>query len=324
MEEGKCGVDRAGSHPGKISSISCLRVILLAAAIALTIPFLQPHIALAATPSSCVLKWGTVDTPGGFPQRNDILYRSEINALAVSPDGRVLYALDIPNSSSGLVTRAGIWRSGDGGVSWSQRPTQWLARTAGLPAPVFPVAALAIAPDNPDLLTAVCMNASGDRRREVYYSEDGGTNWHYSGAIPYLYGPNEQIGSIAISAPYTYRETQVHDVIVGSRNPGSALAQGEIYVLRYPGMAGWQPQGFPGGDILALQPSPSYDTDASLVITACTVQRTYINLGSRDTGANTCYWNTAAGYPVELCYARPGRGFHQRQGQGDNRQPGST
>ena len=301
MEAGERGVDRSGPNTGKISLQSRACVICLALATTLASSFFQPLISLAAAPSSCILKWGTVDTPGGFPQRNDIRYSSEINWLAASPDGMIIYALDIPNTSSGLVTKAGIWRSEDGGISWSQRPTQWLARSTGTPAPVFPVAALAIAPDNPNLLAAVCMNPSGDRRREVYYTEDGGTNWHYSGPIPYLYGPDEQIGSIALSAPYTYRETQVRDIFIGSRNPGIALAQGEVYVLCYPGMAGWQAQGFTGGDVLALQPSPSYGVDASLVVTACTQQHTYINLGSRDTGANACYWNTAPGYPVELC-----------------------
>jgi hypothetical protein len=303
-------VDRSGHNTGKISSVYRLCVICLTAAATLVSSSIQPRIALAAVPSSCVLKWGTVDTPGGFPQRNDIRYGSEINALAASPDGMVIYALDIPNASSGLVTSAGIWRSGDGGISWSQRPTQWLARTTGAPTkPVFPVAALAIAPDNPDLVAAVCMNESGDRRREVYYSEDGGSNWYYSGPIPYLHDLNEQIGSIAISAPYAYRETQVRDIFVGSRSPGGADARGELYVLRYPGMAGWQAQGFTGGDVLALQPSPSYAVDPSLIIIACTLQRTYINLGSRDTGANACYWNTAPGYPVELCTTDQAGGF---------------
>jgi len=301
VEARKCGVDRTGPHPGKVGSRHCLRVIILAAAIALITSLSQTNLIQAATPSSCVLKWGTIDTPGGYPQRNDIRYRSEINALAVSRDGSVMYALDIPNSSSGLVTNAGIWRSGDGGISWSQRPTQWLARTPGLPAPVFPVAALAIAPDDTNLVAAVCMNTAGDRRREVYYSEDGGTVWNYSGAVPFLYGPDEQIGSIAITDSYDYRETRVHDIIVGSRNPAGVLAQGEVYALRCPGMAGWQAQGFTGGDILALQPSPSYDADATLVVIACTAQRTSINLGLRDTGANVCIWNTGQGYPVELC-----------------------
>ena len=294
-------MDRTGPHPGKVSPGHCLRVIILAAALALITPLSQTLLIQAATPSSCVLKWGTIDTPGGYPQRNDIRYRSEINSLVVSPGGVTIYMLDIPNSSSGLVTNAGVWRSGDGGISWSQRPTQWLARTSSPPAPVFPVAALAVAPDNSDLVAAVCMNAAGDRRREVYYSEDGGTIWNYSGAVPFLYGPDEQIGSIAITHSYNYRETRVHDIIVASRTPAGVVAQGEIYVLRCPGLAGWQAQGFAGGDILALQPSPSYGTDATLVVTACTTQRTYINLGLRDTGANACFWNTAQGYPVELC-----------------------
>ena len=294
-------MDRSGPYSWKIVCGYCLRVIILAAAIALITPLSQTHRIQAAAPSSSILKWATIDTPGGYPQRNDIRYRSEINALAVSRDGCVIYALDIPDSSSGLITNAGIWRSGDGGISWSQRPTQWLARTPGLPAPVFPVAALAVAPDDSDLVAVVCMNAAGDRRREVYYSEDGGTVWNYSGTVPFLYGPDEQIGSIAITDSYNYHETQVHDIIVASRTPAGILAQGEVYVLRCPGLAGWQAQGFMGGDILSLQPSPSYETDTTLVIFACTTQRTYINLGLRDTGANACFWNTAQGYPVELC-----------------------
>ena len=300
MEAGKCGVDRTGPHARQIGARRRLRVIILIASIALIIPFFQYQPAQAAAPSSCVLKWSTIDTPGSYPQRNDIRFRSEINALAFSHSG-VIYALDVPNSSPGLVTNAGIWRSEDGGISWSQRPTQWLARTPGLPPPVFPVAAVAVAPDNADFIAAVCMNAAGDRRREVYYSEDGGTMWSYGGAIPFLYGPDEQIGNISITDSYDYRETRVRDIIAASRTPGGALAQGEVYVLRCPGLAGWQAQGFDGGDILAVQPSPSYQSDATLVLIACTAQRTYINLGLRDMGANACFWNTAQGYPVELC-----------------------
>ncbi|MCX5993192.1 MAG: hypothetical protein NT177_03130, partial [Chloroflexi bacterium] len=74
-------MDRCGLNPGKISLKSRVCVICLAVAATLTSLLVQPLIALAATPSSCVLKWGTVDTPGGFPQRNDIRYGSEINAL---------------------------------------------------------------------------------------------------------------------------------------------------------------------------------------------------------------------------------------------------
>jgi len=293
-------VDRTFPYSRKIGSKRCLHVIILISCIALITFLSQSHPAWAAIPSSCILKWGKIDTPGGYLQRNDIRYGNEINSLAVS-QGNVIYALDIPNSSAGLVTNAGIWRSADGGISWSQRPTQWLARTVGPPAPVFPMAAIAAAPDNDNLIAVVCMNAAGDRRREVYFSEDGGTVWSYSGAIPFRCGPDEQIGSIAITGSYKYRESSVHDIIVASRTPGGVQAQGEVYILRCPGLEGWRAQGFPGGDILALQPSPSYEADATLVLTACTAQRTYINLGLRDIGANTCFWNSTQGYPVELC-----------------------
>ena len=276
-------------------------VICLFAAVTLFSSFLLPQRALSDTPSTCVLRWGTIDTPGSFPQRDDIHTSCEINTMALSTDGKVIYVVDVPNSSTGPVVNAGIWKSGDGGISWSLRSTQWLAKIPPPSVPIFPVADIAIAPDNPDFVAAVCMDAAGTRRREVYYSEDGGTNWCYSGPLPWLYGPNEQVGSIAISAPYTYQGHAVHDIIVGSRNPADGLAQGEIYTLRYPGISGWKAQGFAGGDIITLLPSPAYSSDSTLVVMSSTTQRTYINLGSRDLGSNTCFWNTMQNWPVELC-----------------------
>ena len=294
-------MDRTGTHTGKIGYLQYRAVICLAAAIILLVIPLSPAPLQAGTPSTCVLKWGTIDTPGSFPQRNDIRTPCEINSLAVSADGKVIYALDIPNSSTGPLVSAGIYRSEDGGISWSPRPTQWLARIPMSPEPIFPVADIAIAPDNPDFVTAVCMDAGGTRRREVYYSADGGTNWHYSGIIPWQYGAGEQEGSIAVSPAYTYQSMRVHDIIIGSRDPADGLAQGEIYILRYPGIAGWQAQGFTGGDIITLCPSPAYGSDSTIVVMSSTSQRTYINLCSRDFAANTCDFNTAPNWPVELC-----------------------
>jgi hypothetical protein len=193
---------------------------------------------------------------------------------------------------------AGIYRSGDGGISWSLRPTQWLA---GLPAPASTVADIALAPDDPDFVAAACMDAGGTHRREVFYSEDGGTNWHYSGPVPWLYGPGEQAGSIAISPPYPYQGSQVHDIIIGSRNPADGLAQGEIYVFRCPGISGWKAQGFMVGDIITLHPSPAYSSDSAIVVISSTLQRTYINLCQRDLAVNACSFNIEPNWPVELC-----------------------
>ncbi len=287
-------------------------VIGLASAVALLLSLFHTP-SLAATPSACVLKWAAIDTPSSYPERNDIRVASEINAMAVSPDGMTIYALDIPNAKTAPLLNAGIWKSQDGGISWSPRPTQWLLQVS--PAPVFPVADIAIAPDNPDLAAVVCMDAAGTHRRQVYYTVDGGTNWYYSGAIPWLYGAGEQVGDIAISTGYSWRGDTVHDIIVGSRNPTDGLGRGEVYILRYPGIAGWQAQGFTNGDILVLLSSPAYVGDSTLAVMSCTAQTTYINLGYRDIDANSCSWNEYPGWPVELCTPDQSGG----SGSGQNR-----
>ncbi|MGD0854915.1 MAG: hypothetical protein ABSA18_03825 [Dehalococcoidia bacterium] len=276
-----------------------LIVTCLLTAVTIIATSINPQPATADTPSTCVLKWGIIDTPGSFPQRHDIQTACEINNLAISADGKYIYATDIPNASIGPVVNAGIWRSTDGGISWSLRPSKWLAQT--IPAPIFPVCGIAVAPDNPDFIAAVCMDTAGTHRREIYISEDGGTNWVYSGRIPWLFGTSEQTGEIAITGSYSSRGKTVRDIIVGSRNPADGLAQGEVYNLTYPGLAGWKAQGFTGGDIITLMPSPDYPTDATIIVMSSTTQRTYINLGQRDLGGNSCSWNLPSNWPVELC-----------------------
>ena len=290
---------RAISYTGKIRYGLKSGPVVLFVATALILPCLSSGEAYGETPSTCVLRWSTIHTPNSFPERNDIRSPCEINKFALAGDDKTIYALDVPDSSPGPAIIAGIWKSVDGGISWSSRVTHWLTQAS--PAPVFPVADIAVAPDDSGFVAAVCMDTPATHRREVYISEDGGVNWAYTGCIPWLYGPNEQIGVITISSTYTYQGNDVHDIIVGSRNPADGLAQGELYVLRYPGMTGWKSQGFIGGDIIDIALSPSYTSDLTIVAMASTTQRTFIHLGSRDLAANTCSWNTWQGWPMEVC-----------------------
>ncbi|MCX6005179.1 MAG: hypothetical protein NT082_05855, partial [Chloroflexi bacterium] len=292
-------MDRACSVSRKIRFKLKARALSLFSAVTLGLLFFPQATVSAQTPSTCILRWDIINTPRSFPERNDILPRSEINEIAVASDGKTIYAIDIPDASSGPAVYTSIWRSTDCGISWSPRASRWLMQTA--PAPVYPVADIAVAPDDPNFIAAVCADAPAVHRREVYFSQDGGVNWTYSGPIPWLYGPNEQIGDIIISPSYPYQGNNVRDIIVGSRIPANGLAQGEVYILHYPGIGGWKAQGFNPGDIIALALSPNYTDDSTVVIMASTTQRTYIHLGSRDLADNTCYWNTCQGWPVELC-----------------------
>ena len=280
---------------GHICSLFIASLILLINALLLTLPAR----AQARAPDTAVLRWAIIETSGSIADRNDIRSPCEVNAMAVSLDGKTIYAIDIPNAALLPVANPGIWKTGDAGKNWSPKPTQHLAKAIPLPTP--PVMDIALAPDDPNFLAGVCLNNLGTLRNEVYLSEDGGTTWIYTGSIPWVYGGSEQIGDIAISPGYSSNEALVHDIIIGSRHPNDGTASGEIYVWHYPGFSGWKAQGFTSGDIIAVLPSPNYTLDFSIVVMAATTKRTYLSLGYRDTAANTCFWNTDSGWPVEMC-----------------------
>ncbi len=257
----------------------------------------SPGIALAKPPDTAVLQWAIVGTPGNRAEKGDIRCPCEVNAIAIGSDGKTVYAIDVPNASSAPVSNPGIWKSSDGGNTWSRKPTQHLVQA--IPSPILPVMDIALAPDDPNLLAAVCLDNLGTLRREIYLSDDGGASWAYTGAVPWIYGGNEQIGDIAISPGYNFGGKLVHDIIIGSRHPGGGV--GEIYIYSYPSFNGWKAQGFTLGDVISVCPSPNYTADFTLVVMAATALRTYISLGYRDIGANACRWNKVRGWPVELC-----------------------
>ncbi len=300
------GKDRV-SMPGRIRSLVITSLVLLI--ISLLSSF--PARAQARVPDAALLSWAIIDTPGSIADRNDIRSPSEVNAIAVSPDGNIIYAVDIPNAKPPPVSSPGIWKSSDGGINWSPKPTQHLTQT--VPGPVLPVMDIALAPDDPNLVAAVCLNNLGTLRHEVFLSDDGGTTWIYSGSIPWTYGGGEQIGDVVISPAYNSGAVLVHDIIIGSRHPNDGAAAGEIYVWSYPGFSGWTAQGFYLGDVIAVRTSPNYATDFSLVVMAVTTQRTYLSLGYRDAPANTCVWNTRSGWPVEMC--EPGQSGGTNSGE---------
>jgi hypothetical protein len=272
--------------------------LIITSILSLIVPA-SPAWAQPRVPETAVLSWAVIETPGSIPDRNDIRSPGEINALAVASDGKTIYAIDIPNATPLPATKPGIWKSGDNGISWSPKPMEHL--TYAIPNPVLPLMDIAVSPDDPNFLAAVCLNNLGTLRAEVYLSDDGGTTWTYTGAIPWVYGGGEQISDIAISQGYSSKQMQVHDIIVSSRHPNNGNNDGEIYIRHYPGFSGWKAQGFTFGDVISVHPSPNYIADFSLVAMAATTQRTYISLGYRDTSADTCAWNTDNGWPVEMC-----------------------
>lgn len=218
-------------------------------------------------------QWDIVDTPSS--KDNVIVSPSEVNDIAIGFDGRTSYAVDIANSK--------VYKSMNGGIKWDELTTSLMGAGA-----ILPAWKIAIAPDNPNFVAVVTSDAGLPRK--VFISADGGANWQNTNC-PVA----NNIGALAISPNYGN-----YDIAIGTR---TGAGNGDVYILKAPGSASWIAQGF-SGDIAAMKFSPSYATDASLVIASSNASGTYINIGIHDMASNTTNWGTWG--PVEITTAGAG------------------
>jgi len=285
-------------------SATSLSILLMLALLVCLLPAgsLEPAL---ADPGK--LKWSIVDTPApGLADKNIIVSPSEINVI-VTPsdpdlgeeDARTFYAVDIANSQ--------VYKSTDGGNTWADDPTASLVRY-GANLPAWNIAA---APDDPDFVVAVTDGTgapNGPKEVFVYNPDDPNPKWQdTSFPDPPTFPNNEYISCIDISIAYSDSQ---RDIAVGTRDGAGG---GTVWVLNKTA-AGWKwkdqtdaatgdPTGsWTGGDVVAVDFSPNYGIDdyylAAVSATAAT--GTQLDLGERDTGANTTVWKTDEGYPVTV------------------------
>lgn len=228
--------------------------------------------------------WTTVDTPSLL--NNVIVSPSEINFIAIGSDGRTFYAVDIANSH--------VHKSIDGGVSWTVDLVGTLT-TAGASLPVWN---LAVAPDDVNFLVAVTDGGAGNLGpRGVFASSDGGANWENTNNT---LAPGEYISCVDISVIYSGNN---RDIAVGTR--ASTAGAGKVYVRKFTSFGAWADQtvlpstSWFSGDVVALKFSPTYPSDSTLVAISSDVD-TRLRLGSRDTAANSTFWDTVTSYPVVI------------------------
>jgi len=238
-----------------------------------------------ATPASFKFTIATTppkeQPPEGTPAVSTLLIvpGSDVSHIAVAYDNTV-YALDSPHAK--------LYKSDHGGIGWTDI-------SSGLGA-AAPWTELAIAPDDPGIV-AVVTNAG----TEVYLSTDGGAKFAATGLAGKL-GGGERVRCLAISPGYGRR-----DISVGT-STGSGNGRILINVVNgFP--SGWQDMstgaaGWSNADIFAIEYSPGFDADGTLLAIAATApptDDTYLYIGIRDLGGNTTTWNGFAGYPVEIC-----------------------
>jgi hypothetical protein len=112
--------------------------------------------------------WTTADAGGSWTPVNDFLPNLSISSLVMAPnDPNTIYAGTGEGYFNGDAVRgAGIFRSTDGGVTW----TQMSSTNPALNADWFYVNRIAIAPDNPQVMLAAT-------REGIYRTKDGGASW---------------------------------------------------------------------------------------------------------------------------------------------------
>jgi hypothetical protein len=215
---------------------------------------------------------------------------SEVSRICVASDGNTIFSLDAVNAQ--------LYKSEHGGYGWSNI-------SGNIPGSPF-WTALAIAPDNPDIIAVA--TDSGTR---VYLSIDGGTNFTAMGLSGNLVA-GEWITGMAISPLYG---NSVHDLAVGTSTGNGGGTIWISAVGRFPGgwynagrdTTGWKPESSTTGvDVYDIEFSPSFSSDATILAIVASgpdtsTGDTFLYSGTRDLAGNTVIWNGDSGYPVELC-----------------------
>ena len=111
---------------------------------------------------------------------HDEFDRHSIARIVVDPnDENTVYVAVGATATNGLPRSPGVWKSTDGGASWSQRLVDFVALARD-----DAVSDLTIDPSAPQTLYAAVGNPAGSTANGIYKSVDGGDSWFQAGDFP--------------------------------------------------------------------------------------------------------------------------------------------
>ncbi len=284
------------------SMFGLLAVLMLVASLVVPANLMSPKTA-EADPGIC--KWDHLITPGYMPGKGDISSRSDILDMAVGGDGATVLLTARVRLSCAFIQELGapfttwcpapnncpvnlLYFSNNNGVSFSSSKVLNLVREH---LRLFgwdgeQVYHVAIAPDNPNFW-AVTMDEPGldeGGPREVWITTNAGGKWECTNLSDEL-AADELIRWIDISVDYGGRR----DIAVGT---ATGAGGGRVFVVKSTGFTGWIDQStaprwdLTGCDFFAGKFSPTYASDASLVLVYADVNNTYYNVSKRDIDTN--------------------------------------
>ncbi len=159
------------------------RVTYLFIALALALSLVLVAIPAKTDADPGLTKWSKVTTP--TDSNETIIQGSDIYDFAIGPDGDTIYAIGkMPDGRSSPLdeTNIALWKSTDGGATWSDKTDKLLQDKVklSLPAEFDTLVQVAVAPNDEDFVMVAGILTSGDAA--VVGSTDGATKFYNTDA----------------------------------------------------------------------------------------------------------------------------------------------
>ena len=242
----------------KMKALRLFSAVSLAVCLAASCIVSDAGSSYAATSS---LKWTRITIPD--TQGMQLAPYTDVGAMAVSLDGRTLFAA-VHNEPTNPVPN--VWKllkSMDGAFSWLDTG---LSDAMAAIVDTSDIVAVKLSPDwNTDGFIFVATQNS------VYYSDDSGKTFDDLAPVP----GTELITSLDLALDSSSKIV----VAVGTADPTPALG-GDVYIFN---LGAWGPQGVGTYDVLAVGLSPSYATDQTVIAVVTDGTKTMVRT-KRSTG----------------------------------------
>ena len=253
-------------------------------------------------------KWKIVDTPdtksGSIRELfNPGFKGSSVIKLLCCNDGMTLWSLIRRGDREGIGHNGAqtcLFESSTGGIAWSEAKYITLSKAQSNVDNGTLIWDIAVAPDDPNIIAAVCSDISIDPlAQEIWISRDKGNEWHNTKWNPFI-GATKQsvISSIDISPYFDDRL-----VIVGSRD-GVGDNRSPLQIMTFSSFGKWSVQNdkcgildnsdAPLGDVMAARFSPNFAADKTVVVLYVTDTQnhsgTWLCCGYFDQGSREIHW----------------------------------
>jgi photosystem II stability/assembly factor-like uncharacterized protein len=144
---------------------------------------------------------------------NDVFDRHTIGQIVVSPlDPNTVYAAVADGGANGVNSNQGVWKSTDGGLSWTDT-TAGISRTVAF-------SDVEMDPTDPQTLYAAAGSFRGSPVNGVYKSTDGGATWTGAGNFPMGVADGRISVAVASAEPQT-----LYALVSGSGQAGTTLGR---------------------------------------------------------------------------------------------------